>query len=122
VTKRLQLVHSDLGGPMSEPSRGGALNFGTFTDDFSRWTDVVFLQKNSDLLSEYKKWLTKAQLHTGTKIKISRSDNGGEYVSNAFKALHDENGTTHQTTVPDTPQQNGLLSGSSEFSWRWLAP
>jgi len=28
-------------------------------------------------------------------------------VSNAFKALHGENGTTHQTTVPDTPQQNG---------------
>jgi len=24
VTKRLQLVHSDLGGPTSEPSRGGA--------------------------------------------------------------------------------------------------
>jgi len=69
---------------------------------------VVFLQKKSDLLSEYKKWLTKAQLHTGTKIQILRSDNGGEYVSNAFKALHDENGTTHQTTVPDTPQQNGV--------------
>jgi len=103
VTKRLQLVHSDLGGPMSEPSRGGALCFGTFTDDFSCWTDVVFLQNKSHLLSEYKKWLTKAQMHTGTKIKILRSDNGGEYVSNAFKALHDENGTTHQTTVPDTP-------------------
>jgi len=94
VRKRLQLVHSDLGGPMSKPSRGGALYFGTFTDDFSRWTDVVFLQKKSDLLSAYKKWLTKAQLHTGTKIKILHSDNGGEYVSNAFKAIHDENGTT----------------------------
>jgi len=67
---------------------------------------VVFLQGKSDLLSEYKKWLIKAQLHTGTKIKILRSDNGGEYMSNAFKALHNENGTTHQTTVPDTPQQN----------------
>jgi len=106
VTRRLQLVHSDLGGPMSEPLRGGALYFSTFTDDFSRWTAVVFLQRKSDLLSEYKKWLTKAQLHTGTKIKVLRSDNGGEYVSNAFKALHNENGTTHQTTVPDTPQQN----------------
>jgi len=106
VTKRLQLKHSDLGGPMSEPSRGGALYFGTFTDVFSCWTDVVFLQKKGDLLSEYKKWLTKAQLHTGTKIKILRCDNGGEYVSNALSALHDENGTTHQTTVPDTPQQN----------------
>jgi len=108
MTKRLQLVHLDLGGPMSEPSCGGALSFGTFTDDFSRCTDVVFLQKKSDLLSEYKKLLNKAQLHTATKIKILRSDNGGEYVSNAFKALHDENGTTHQTTVPDTPQQNGV--------------
>jgi len=29
-------------------------------------------------------------------------------VTNAFKALHDENGTTHQTTVPETPQQNGV--------------
>jgi len=70
VTKRLQLVHSALGGPMSEPSRGGALYFGTFSDNFSRWTDVVFLQKKIDLLSEKKKRLTKAQLHTGIKIKI----------------------------------------------------
>jgi len=108
VTKRLQLVHLDLGGPMAEPSRGGALYFGTYTDEFSRWTDVVFLQKKSDLLSEYKKWLTKAQLRTGTRIEILRSDNGGEYVSNAFEALHDENGTTHLTTVPDTSQQNGV--------------
>jgi len=60
VIKRLQLVHSDLGGPLSEPSRGGALYSGTFTDDFSRWTDVVFLQKKSDMLSEYKNCLTKA--------------------------------------------------------------
>jgi len=69
---------------------------------------VVFLQKKSDLFAEYKKQLTKAELHIGSKIKVLRSDNGGEYVSNAFKALHDENGTTHQTTVPDTPQQNGV--------------
>jgi len=27
-------------------------------------------------------------------------------VSFAFKALHDENGTTHRTKVPDTPQLN----------------
>jgi len=108
VTKRLQLVHSDLGGPISGPSRGGALYFGTFTDDVSRWTDVVFLHKKSDLLAEYKKWLNKAELHTGSKIKVLRSENGGEYVSTAFKALHDENGTTNQTTVPDTPQQNGV--------------
>jgi len=29
-------------------------------------------------------------------------------VSSAFKALHDENSTTHRTTVPDTLQPNGV--------------
>jgi len=73
VTKRLQLVHSDLGGPMSEPSRGGALYFGRFTEDFSRWTDVVFLHKKSDLLAEYKKWLTtKARSHTYTQAQATQ--------------------------------------------------
>jgi len=60
---------------------------------------VFFLRKKSDLLSEYKKWLTKAQLHTATNIKSVRSEKGGEYVSNAFTVLHDEYGTEHHTTV-----------------------
>jgi len=55
VTKRLQLVHSDLGGLMSEPSHGGALYSSTFTDDFFRWTNVVFVHKKSNLLGEHKK-------------------------------------------------------------------
>jgi len=60
VTRRLRLVHSDLGGPMSEPSRGGALYYGTLTDDLFRWTDVVFLQKKSDLLSEWSSCTRRA--------------------------------------------------------------
>ena len=52
VTKRLELVHSDLGGPLSEPSRGGSLYFGIVTDDFSRCKDVIFLQKKSDTVAE----------------------------------------------------------------------
>jgi len=55
VTKRLHLVHSDVGGPISEPSRGCALYFCPFTDEFSRWTDVDFLQKESDPFAERKK-------------------------------------------------------------------
>lgn len=39
-------------------------------------------------------------------VTVLRYDNGGEYVSNALKALHDEHGARHQTAVPDTPQQN----------------
>ena len=107
VLKRLEFAHWGFGGPMPEPSRGVALHFLTFATDFSRRTVVAFLQKKSDLLADYKKWLTKARLHTGNKIMVSRSDNGGEYVSSSFKALQDESEETHQTTVPDTLQQKG---------------
>ena len=37
-----------------------------------------------------------------------RSDTGGEHLSSSFKALHNENGTTHQTTLTYTSQQDAV--------------
>ncbi|XP_074579060.1 uncharacterized protein LOC141835562 [Curcuma longa] len=41
------------------------------------------------------------------KIKVVRSDRGGEYVS-PFAELCAEHGIRHETTAPYTPQQNGV--------------
>jgi len=120
VTKRLQLVHSDLGGPMSEPSRGGALYFGTFTDDFSRWTDVVFLQKKSDLLSAYKKWLTEAQLHTERRSRSCDSTMAASTCRTHSKLFTMRTARRTRPRCPTSRSRTRLLSGSIEFSWRWL--
>ena len=53
---------------------------------------------------QYKKWIENL---TEKKIKILRTDNGGEYLSKAFMTYLTEHGIIHQTTVPYTPQQNG---------------
>ncbi len=37
-----------------------------------------------------------------------RTDNGGEYLSNKFRAYLSEHGIHHQLTVAYTPQQNGV--------------
>ena len=42
------------------------------------------------------------------KIKVLRTDRGGEYQSTHFKELCDEKGIVHQLTMPYTPQQNGV--------------
>ena len=47
----LALIHTDLCGPMSTPSLGGALYFLLFIDDYSRFTHVYFLNKKSSTLS-----------------------------------------------------------------------
>ena len=45
---------------------------------------------------------------SGRKLKILRSDNGGEYTSAEFTAYLKEQGVRHEFTVPKTPQQNGI--------------
>jgi hypothetical protein len=43
----LELVHSDVFGPVTVPSLGGSLYYVSFIDDFSRKTWIYFLRKKS---------------------------------------------------------------------------
>ena len=43
----------------------------------------------------------------GKKVKILRSDNGGQHYSKAFQDYLKEHGIQHQTTAPYNPEQNG---------------
>lgn len=45
---------------------------------------------------------------TNKKIKILRSDNGGEYINTRFKQYLSKCGIRHHTTVPHCPQQNAV--------------
>lgn len=41
-------------------------------------------------------------------MQVLRTDNGTEYVNNAFKDFLSKCGMLHETTVDGTPQQNGV--------------
>lgn len=42
------------------------------------------------------------------RIKILRSDRGGEFLSDEFSAYLKKRGTIRQLTMHDTPEQNGV--------------
>ena len=48
------------------------------------------------------------QNHTEKKIKIFRSDNGGEFTSNEFKELCRDLGIKRELTTQYNPQQNAV--------------
>ena len=52
--ERLQLVHSDVCGPMPTASMGGALYFVTFIDDFSRKVWVYPLRRKDKSFKSFK--------------------------------------------------------------------
>lgn len=108
ATKNLELVHSDICGPMSTESLNESLYFVLFIDDFTRMSWVYFLRQKSEVFSVFKNFKQMTETQTGLKIKILRTDNGGEYTSLEFKEFLQNSGIIHQLTIPHSPQQNGV--------------
>lgn len=103
----LDLVHSDLCGPMKTRSLGGSLYFVTFIDDHSRKLWVYTLKRKDQVLDVFKQFQAAVERETGKKLKCIRTDNGGEY-SGPFDEYCRQQGIRHQKTPPKTPQLNGL--------------
>jgi hypothetical protein len=107
-TKVLQLIHSDLIGPIKFPSLGGSRFFVVFTDDFSRKSWVYFMKYKSETLEKFKEFKQRVETETGQKIICLRSDRGGEYLSRDFSNFCVQHGIHRQLTMAHTPQQNGV--------------
>ncbi len=112
--KPLDLVHSDVCGKLNVKSVGGAEYFLTFIDDFSRYVWVYFLKRKNEVFSCFLNWKAMVERATGRKLKVLRSDNGGEYKSDQFVEYLRSEGVRHELTVPKNPQQMELQRGVTE--------
>ena len=54
----LQLVHSDLCGPMNVDSVGGSKYVLTFTDDYTRYVTAYFIKSKCEVLSKFVEYVT----------------------------------------------------------------
>ena len=52
----LELVHSDVFGPMKVPSLGKSVYYVTFIDDFSRKTWIYFLKTKYEFFDKFKEF------------------------------------------------------------------
>ncbi|KAJ9545871.1 hypothetical protein OSB04_025578 [Centaurea solstitialis] len=103
----LDLVHSDVCGPMKTRTLGGCSYFVTFIDDHSRKVWVYTLKSKDQVFDVFKQFHASVERQTGKKLKYIRTDNGGEYIGR-FDAYCREHGIRHQKSPPKTPQLNGL--------------
>ncbi|GJR96163.1 retrovirus-related pol polyprotein from transposon TNT 1-94 [Tanacetum coccineum] len=104
----LGLIHTDLCDFKATPSRGGKNYYITFIDDCSKFCYVYLINTKDEALNMFKTYKAEVENQLDKKIKILRSDRGGEYESNDFAEFCSTFGIVHQTTAPYTPQQNGV--------------
>jgi hypothetical protein len=62
----------------------------------------------SDVFGRIVEFHNYAERQTGRKIKVIRSDGGGEYINDEMTTYLAECGIHHEITVAHTPEQNGV--------------
>lgn len=82
------------------------------------------MKHKDEAFETFKEFKALIENQTGKKIKVFRSDNGGEYVSNEFINFFKKEGIKKETIVPFTPEQNGLSKRKNksivEATWDML--
>jgi hypothetical protein len=104
----LELIHSDVCGPMPPSSISGYVYYVSFIDDYSRKTWVYFLKSKDEVFNKFKEFKALIENIFERKIKILRLDNGGEYTSKEFVNFCKDVGIKRELTTPYNPQQNGV--------------
>ena len=104
----LQLVHSNVCGPLSVQARGCYEYFVTFIDDYSRYGYVYLMHKKSETFGKFKEFMAEDEEQLSKSLKTLRSYQGGEYLDTEFKDHLVEHEILSQLTTPGTPQQNGV--------------
>ncbi|KAD5960305.1 hypothetical protein E3N88_11777 [Mikania micrantha] len=78
-----------------------------FIDDSTRYCYVYILKSKDEAIDKFVMYKNEVVNQLNKKIKVLRSDRGGEYVS-PFADICAQSGIIHECTTPYSPQQNGI--------------
>ena len=122
----LEMVSSDVCGPITPVSADGFRYVISFIDNYSGFMFVYFLKKKSDATKALLKFIADVSpfgkinkllnLTPQKELEKLRSDGGGEYMGKEFKDALIENHIRHEQSSPYSPHQNGV----AERGWRTL--
>ena len=107
-TKVLDIIYSDLCGPINVPSLGNNKYILIFIDDFSRYCVAYFIREKSETVEMFKEYIAMVRNKFQRAPAVLMTDNGGEYCSREMQTLMAKEGIVHVTTIAFTPQQNSI--------------
>ncbi|WKA11706.1 hypothetical protein VitviT2T_029179 [Vitis vinifera] len=102
------VIHYDVWGPSKVPTLSGSRWFVTFIDDCTRMTWLCLMKTKDEVNLLFQKFHKMFETQYNAKVRVLRSDNGGEYQSSDLQKYLEGHDIIHQTTCSNTPQQNGV--------------
>lgn len=108
-TEVLNIMYTDICGPMECGLIGGSKYFVLFVDDFSRINAIYFLKNKNEASRNFKECQVLVENQTNKMITVIRSDSGREFCNAELNNYLKKMGIVHQTTCAYTSEQNGLM-------------
>jgi transposase InsO family protein len=102
-------VHGDLCGLVTPATPGGRRYFLLVVDDFSRYMWVVVLGSKGEAVNAIRRTQATAEAECGRKLRVLRTDNGGEFTAAKFTSYCADEGVQCDYSTPYSPQQNGVI-------------
>ena len=99
----LEIVHTDLCGPIGIQSYSRAKLFILFVDDYSRMMTIMYLREKSKAFEKFKWYLAKVEKEKRKRLKWLRLDRGGEFTSNEFNNFYIQRGIKRLVSALGTP-------------------
>jgi hypothetical protein len=87
ATAGLELVHGDLGGPITPATPGGKLYFLLIVDDYSRYMWIELFKTKDEAFASFKKVKAAAESESGKRLKAFRTDRGRVQLSCVYCVL-----------------------------------
>ncbi|KAK1662800.1 hypothetical protein QYE76_050959 [Lolium multiflorum] len=80
----LELLHTDMCGPISPQTFSGKKYFLLVVDDCTRYMWIVLIKSKDEALLALKKIKNSTENELNLKVKAIRTDRGGEFTSHEF--------------------------------------
>ncbi|GJS73224.1 retrovirus-related pol polyprotein from transposon TNT 1-94 [Tanacetum coccineum] len=107
--RRLQLLRTDLCGPMRVESINRKKYVLVIVDDYSRYTWTHFLRSKDETPAVLIDFLTLVQRGLHAQVRTVRTDKGMEFLNKTLHAYFAKEGIRHETSTARTPEQNGVV-------------
>ena len=111
----LERLHIDTAHEYNHPSISGHKCWDSVKDYATKYGWTLPLRELKDIHKILPKFLTDIQNHCGMPVRIVRTDNHQCYKHKDIQTYFQKHGITHETTIPDTSQQNGFVEISIRF-------
>ncbi|WVZ59155.1 hypothetical protein U9M48_009347 [Paspalum notatum var. saurae] len=106
---QLELVHGNLCRPFSPVTHGRRKYFLLLVDYYTQYMWLHLLWSKDETPEAIKHFQAKVEAETGNKLKVLRTNHGGEFTSVEFGWHCMEEGMERHLTALYSPQQNIIM-------------